>query len=72
MSFRYVKIDGVFGDDAACGVESGDRLLLDTARAPRQGDLALVKRGNLPTVCRWSNGSKDELVGVVIALKRRL
>ncbi len=72
MSFRYLKINGLFGDEAACGIEQGDRLLLDTARSPREGDLTLVRRGKVPTVRRWSPGSGDQLVGVVVALKRRL
>ena len=72
MSFKYVKINGSFCDDAGCGARAGDRLFIDTDRRPREDDLVLVISGSVKRLRRWSGEAGPRLVGTVIALKRKL
>ncbi|MBD3178650.1 MAG: hypothetical protein GF417_03085 [Candidatus Latescibacteria bacterium] len=72
MSFKYVKINGSIADEAGCGAREGDRLFVDTDRRPGAGDLVLVAAGGVKKLRRWSPEPGQQLVGTVIALKRKL
>ncbi|MFO7914579.1 MAG: hypothetical protein R6U43_02675 [Candidatus Krumholzibacteriales bacterium] len=72
MSFKYVKINGSFSDDAGCGARAGDRLFIDTDRRPEADDLVLVVSGGVKRLRRWNGEDGPQLVGTVIALKRKL
>jgi hypothetical protein len=72
MALKYRKVDSLLSADAGGEVCEGDCLLLETETRPREGELALVRRGKVETVRRWSSGCGDEVVGVVIGVKRRL
>ena len=69
----YRKVDAVLSANAGGEVREGDRLLLETGRAPRRGELALVRAGTVETLRRWDGGrGGGAIVGVVIGIKRRL
>lgn len=72
MSFKYVKINGSFADDAGCGARTGDRLFIDTSRRPAPDDLVLLVTGGIKRLRRWNGEKGPQLVGTVIALKRKL
>ena len=73
MSLVYRKVDLLLSANAGGEIQEGDCLLLDMGRLPREGELALVKRGKGEVLCRWSGErGNDEAVGVVIGVKRRL
>ena len=72
MSLAYRKVDSLLAADAAGEVREGDCLLLEMGAAPREGELALVRRGAVEVVCRWGSGCGGEVLGVVVGVKRRL
>ena len=71
-SLTYRKVDLLLSSNAGEEVQEGDRLLLETGRMPRDGELALVRRGKAEIVCRWAAGRRGDVVGVVIGVKRKL
>lgn len=72
MALTYRKVDLLLSAGAAGGVREGDCLLLETGRRPIDGELALVRRGRAETLCRWDGRDGDEVLGVVIGVKRKL
>lgn len=72
MSLTYRKVDSLLSASADGEVREGDCLLLEAGAPPREGELALVRRGKAEAVCRWRRGCGDEVVGVVVGVKRRL
>lgn len=72
MSFAYRRVDLLLSGDSSGEVREGDCLLLETGRRPADGELALIKRGKAEALCRWSGRNGDEVVGVVIGVKRKL
>lgn len=71
MSFVYRTVDAVLS--AGGEVREGDRLLLETGRSPRAGELALVRRAGGEALRRWrENEEAAGVVGVVIGIRRRL
>ena len=72
MPFAYRKIDILLSVEPGGEVKEGDCLLLETGRRPLQGELALVKRGKAEALCRWSGREGDEVLGVVLGVKRKL
>ena len=71
MLRSYRKVDVLLSADAGGEVRAGDMLLLENDRAPRGGELVLVRRGAVEAVCRWDESCVGEIVGVVIGIKRR-
>lgn len=53
-------------------VREGDCLLLETGRRPKKGELALIRRGRVETLCRWDGQAEEDLLGLVIGVRRRL
>jgi hypothetical protein len=72
MSLIYRRVDAVLSANASGEVREGDCLLLETGRAPREGELALVRAEKVEALCRWGRGCGREVIGVVIGVKRRL
>ena len=72
MSLAYRKVDSLLSADADGEVREGDCLLLEPDAAPREGELVLVRRGAVESVCRWRRGCDGEVLGVVVGVKRRL
>ena len=72
MSLHYRRVDAVLSSNAGAEVREGDYLLLEVGRAPRKGELALVRRGKIETVCRWQDEGEADLLGLVIGVKRKL
>lgn len=72
MSLVYRKVDAVLSANTSGEVREGDRLLMETGRMPREGELALVRAGKIEGLCRWHRESGSEVIGVVIGIKRRL
>lgn len=72
MSLVYRKVDILLSANAGGEVREGDCLLLEMGCLPRKGELALVRRGKTEAICRWRGGSGDDVLGVVIGIKRRL
>lgn len=68
----YRRADLLLSANAGGEVGEGDCLLLELGRSPREGELALVRRGKGEALCRWKEGSGEEVLGVVIGVKRRL
>ncbi len=71
MPLSYRKVDALLSADAGGEVRAGDTLLLEDDRVPRGGELVLVRRGGVEAVRRWDGMEEDEVVGVVIGIKRR-
>lgn len=71
MPLSYRKVDALLSADAGGEVRAGDTLLLEDDRVPRGGELVLVRRGGAEAVRRWDGEEEDEVVGVVIGIKRR-
>lgn len=71
MPLSYRKVDALLSADAGGEVRAGDTLLLEDDRVPRGGELVLVRRGGAEAVRRWDGAEDDEIVGVVIGIKRR-
>jgi len=72
MSIVYRRVDLLFSADTAGEVREGDSLLLEMGRRPVEGELTLVRRGRVETLCRWSGRDGEEVLGVVIGVKRKL
>ena len=72
MSLVYMRVDAILSAHAGGEAKEGDRLLLETGRMPRPGELALVRTGRTEILCRWNGGRRDSVVGVVIGVKRKL
>lgn len=72
MSLMYLRVDAILSAHAGGEAREGDRLLLETGRMPRPGELALVRKGRTEILCRWDGEQKDSVVGVVIGVKRKL
>ena len=72
MSLVYRRVDAVLSANASGEAREGDRLLMETGRMPREGELALVRAGTAEALCRWHRESGSEVIGVVIGIKRRL
>lgn len=72
MSLSYRKVDSLLSANASGEVREGDSLLIERGRAPFDGELALVRRGAVEFLCRWCGEDDDEVVGVVIGIKRKL
>ena len=72
MPLSYRKVDALLSADAGGEVQAGDTLLLEDDRVPRGGELVLVKHGAAEAIRRWDGADgDDEVVGVVIGIKRR-
>jgi hypothetical protein len=71
MPLRYRRVDALLSADAGGEVRAGDTLLLEDDRVPREGELVLVKRGAVEAVRRWDGAGDEEVVGVVIGIKRK-
>jgi hypothetical protein len=72
MPLVYRRVDMLLSSNAGGEVREGDCLLIDPARRPEEGALTLVKRGRLEVLCRWHGGRVDDVLGLVIGVKRRL
>ena len=72
MSLVYRKVDMMLAANGGGEVQEGDSLLLDRECSPREGELALVRRGRGEALCRWDGTLHDDLLGVVIGIKRKL
>jgi hypothetical protein len=72
MALVYMRVDAMLSAHAGGEAREGDRLLLETGRMPRRGELALVRRGRTEVLCRWDEGCGGVVVGVVIGMKRKL
>jgi hypothetical protein len=72
MSLVYRRVDAVLSANGSGEVREGDCLLIEVGRAPMEGELALVKRGAVEALCRWSGGREGEPLGLVIGVRRRL
>jgi hypothetical protein len=72
MSLVYMRVDAILSAHTGGEAKEGDRLLLETGRRPRPGELALVRRGRTEILCRWSEERGYAVVGVVIGVKRKL
>jgi len=72
VSIVYRSVDFVLSTNAEGEVREGDRLLLDTGRPPREGELALVRRDGVESLCRWGAGCGGDVQAVVIGIKRKL
>ena len=71
MPLSYRKVDVLLSADAGGEVQAGDTLLLEDDRMPRGGELVLVRHGAAEAVRRWDGADDEEVVGVVIGIKRR-
>jgi len=71
MPLSYRKVDVLLSADAGGEVRAGDTLLLEDDRVPRGGELVLVRRGAAEAIRRWDESGDDEVVGIVIGIKRR-
>jgi hypothetical protein len=72
MSLVYLRVDALLSAHAGGEAREGDRLLLETDRLPRPGELALVREGRTEVLRRWDAAGDAPVVGVVIGVKRRL
>lgn len=71
MSLIYRRVDKILSGNAGGEVREGDRLLVETAGVPREGELVLVRSdGGTESLLRWSG--EGECVGLVVGIKRRL
>lgn len=46
--------------------------MIERGRPPLEGELALVRRGAVELLRRWHGEDGDEVLGVVIGIKRKL
>ncbi len=72
MSFVYRLVDFVLASNAGGEVRENDRLLLDVSRIPEEGELTLVRKGKVELLGRWREEEGNDVVGVVIGIKRKL
>lgn len=72
MSLIYRRVDMILSANGGGEVREGDCLLIDDDLSPAEGELALVKRGRTEALCRWRGGPADDLLGMVIGIKRKL
>jgi hypothetical protein len=72
MSLLYRRVDMVLSSNSRVEVREGDRLLIDADRKPESGELALVRRGRVETLCRWHGAGDGEVIGLVVGVRRKL
>lgn len=72
MSLVYRRVDKVLSGNAAGEVCEGDCLLLETAGEPGKGELTLVRSGGVESLCRWNGKLPDEILGIVVGIRRKL
>ena len=72
MSLVYRRVDKVLSGNAAGEVCEGDCLLLETAAEPVSGELALIRRDGVESLCRWDESWPEEVLGIVVGIKRKL
>jgi hypothetical protein len=72
MSLVYRRVDKVLSGNAGGEVREGDCLLLETAGEPGEGELALVRRGGIESLCRCEGNGSDEILGIVVGIRRKL
>lgn len=71
MSLIYRRVDKVLSGQAGGEVREGDRLLVETAGVPREGELVLARSdGGIESVRRWDG--EGECIGLVVGVRRRL
>ena len=72
MSLVYRRVDKVLSGNAAGEVCEGDCLLLETAGEPGKGELTLVRSGGIESLCRWNGKCAEEILGIVVGIRRKL
>jgi hypothetical protein len=72
MSLVYRRVDKVLSGNAGGEVCEGDCLLLETAGEPGDGELALVRRDGIESLCRWDERRSEEILGIVVGIRRKL
>ena len=72
MSLVYRRVDKVLSGNAGGEVCEGDCLLLETAGEPGAGELALVKRDGIESLCRWDESRSEPVLGIVVGIRRKL
>jgi hypothetical protein len=72
MSLVYRRVDKVLSGNAAGEVCEGDCLLLETAGEPEKGELTLVRSGGIESLCRWNGKCPEEILGIVVGIRRKL
>ncbi len=70
MSLVYRRVDKVLSGNAGGEVREGDCLLLETAGEPGKGELTLVRRGGIESLCRWDGKRPEEILGIVVGIRR--
>ncbi|MBN2184033.1 MAG: hypothetical protein JW746_01765 [Candidatus Krumholzibacteriota bacterium] len=68
----YRRVDMILSSNASGEVMEGDCLLLETGRKPEEGELALIRCGKVEMLCRWEGGAVDDLLGLVIGVRRKI
>jgi hypothetical protein len=71
MSLVYRRVDKVLSGNAGGEVREGDCLLLETAGEPGRGELTLVRRGGIESLCRWDGSGVESVLGIVVGIKRK-
>ena len=71
MSLVYRRVDKVLSGNAGGEVREGDCLLLETVGDPGKGELALVRRGGIESLCRWDEKRPGEILGIVVGIRRK-
>jgi hypothetical protein len=72
MSLVYRRVDKVLSGNAGGEVCEGDCLLLETTGEPGDGELALVRREGIESLCRWDESRSGNVLGIVVGIKRKL
>ena len=72
MTFLYRKVDSLLADSSNGEVGVGDTLLVERDRPPGEGELVLVRVHGSERLRRWREGLMDDVLGVVIGIRRRL
>ncbi len=72
MSLVYRRVDKVLSGNAGGEVCEGDCLLLETAGEPGDGELTLVKRDGVESLCRWDESRSEAVLGIVVGIRRKL
>jgi len=72
MSLVYRRVDKVLSGNAGGEVREGDCLLLETVGEPGKGELTLVRRGGIESLCRWDAKGPKEILGIVVGIRRGL
>jgi len=71
MSLVYRRVDKVLSGNAGGEVREGDCLLLETAGEPGNGELTLVRRDGIESLCRWDGKWPREILGIGVGIRRK-